>query len=238
MYIKPNNIISLYLFEGITSVDGESLGETFESYFTTEMYPMYSSVYEVRRIAGMYITNISDDIINQLIHVNSLLAEDLSTHQPDEKWARFAGVWIAYKTAYILITNTEDFIKAGEGKVFKQLGDLSVSREKASNTEAGLIKMIRYLECEMYKYEHAVRSGISPLMDCMGLTDINARSYIPKLAEIVEKGVNDPNKPFPSRKWRSYQYGSMSADQQILENGVIYSVNTPLRLDTLYRRAR
>jgi hypothetical protein len=72
----------------------------------------------------------------------------------------------------------------------------------------------------------------------MGLTDINARSYIPRLAEIVEKGVNDPNKPFPSRKWRSYQYGSMSADQQILENGVVYSVNTPLRLDTFYRRAR
>jgi hypothetical protein len=238
MYIKPNNIISLYLFEDITSVDGESLGETFESYFTTEMYPMYSSVYEVRRIAGMYITNISDDIINQLIHVNSLLAEDLSMHQPDEKWARFAGVWVAYKTAYILITNTEDFIKAGEGKVFKQLGDLSISREKASNTEAGLIKMMKYLECEMYKYEHAVRSGVSPLMDCMGLTDINARSYIPRLAEIVEKGVNDPNKPFPSRKWRSYQYGSMSADQQILENGVVYSVNTPLRLDTFYRRAR
>jgi hypothetical protein len=238
MYIKPNNIISLYLTTGIKSLDGDSLSQKFESFFTTELYPMYSSVYEIRRIAGMYVSDISDNIINQLIHVHSIMAEDLAGFEPDSKWERFAGTWVAYKTSYVLITNTEDFIKAGEGKIFKQLGDMSVSREKASNTEAGLVKMLKYLECEIYKYEHAVRSGVNPLADCLGLSDINARAYIPKLAEIVEKGVYDVNKPFRSRKWKTYQGGSMSADQQLLQNGEVYSINTPLRIDTLYRRAK
>lgn len=228
----------MYLSPEIKSQDGDFLSEKFESFFTTEMYPMYSSVYEIRRIAGLYIADISDNIINQLIHVHSMMAEDLASFEPNSKWERFAGTWVSYKTAYVLITNTEDFIKAGEGKVFKQLGDMSVSREKASNTDAGLVKMLKYLECEIYKYEHAIRSGLSPLMDCLGLTDMEARAYVPKLAEIVEKGAYDVNKPFPRRKWKTYPGGSMSADQQILENGKVYSVNTPLRLDTVYRRTK
>lgn len=225
MYLKPNNIVSIYISPEIESTDGDNLSEAFESYFTTEMHPMYTSAYEVRRIAGMYIQDISDDILNQLIHMYSLLAEDLANCTPDAKWERFAGVWVALKVALTAITNTDDFVSAGEGKVFKQLGDLSISREKGGVADAGMSKLLNNLECELYKYEHAVRTCMAPLMDCLGLDNPNARPYVPSLAELVDKGHCDPNKPIIGRRWKHQFGGDLSGNQRAIEFGRKYGIN-------------
>jgi hypothetical protein len=225
MYLKPNHIVSLYISTDVKATDNENLIAPFESYFTTEMCPMYTSIYEIKRMVGIYITGISDDIINQLIHMYSLVADDLATCYKDDKWQRFAGVWVALKVAFTLITNTEDFIQAGEGKVFKQLGDLSISREKAGAVDAGLSKMLSHLECELFKYEFAVRNCMPPLMDCLGLTSLAARPYVPKLAELVDKGVLDPNKPLVGRRWKSDPSGDTSGNNRIVEFGKLYGIN-------------
>lgn len=226
MYLKSNDIVSLYISPGLQATDGDNLAAPYESYFTTEMYPMYTSIYEVKRLVGIYITGIPDDIINQLIHMWSMVADDLAQCSPrDDKWQRFAGVWVALKVAYTLITNTESFVAAGEGKIFKQLGDLSISREAGGSVDAGLAKMLNHLECEIFKYEHAVRTCMPPLMDCMGLTDPNARPYVPKLAELVERGVYDPNKPIVGRRWVTHPDGDTSGNHRIIKFGRKYGTN-------------
>jgi len=235
VFLNLNDIVSVYLSSEIKSSDGEALAE-YESYFTTEMSPMYSSVYEIRRIVGLYIQDISDDIINQLIHTYSLVALDLASCKTDAKWDRFAGTWVALKVSHVLITNTEDFERAGNGKIFKQLGDMSVSKERATNTEAGIVKMLNHLECELYKYEHAVRNCLPPLMDCLGLSDWKARAYVPELAQLVERGVKDPNKPIVGRTWGYYDKGTLSADNEVIYRGRKYKVNSPMRTNYWYRR--
>ena len=235
MFLASNDIVSLYLTSGVKSTDAEPLQE-IQSYFTTEMSPMYTSVYEIRRIVGLYIEDISDDIINQLIHMYSLIANDLATCSQDEKWVRFAGTWVALKVSHVLITNTEDFEKAGAGKIFKQLGDMSVSKENSVTTEAGIIKMLNHVECELYKYEHAVRTCLPPLMDCLGLSDWRARAYVPALAQLVDKGANDPNKPLVGRTWGYYDKGTLSADREVISNNRKYKTNSPMRTNYWYRR--
>lgn len=225
MYLKLNDIVSVYVSAGVKSTDGDALAQPFESYFTTEMSPMYTTVYEIRRISGAYIVEISDDIINQLIHMYSMVADDLASCKTDDKWQRFAGVWVALKVSLTLITNTEDFIAAGKGKLFKQLGDLSISREAGGAINAGLSKMLSYLECELFKYEHAVRHCMSPLVDCLGLTNLDARPYVPKLAELVEKGYLDPNKPIVGRRWKTTQNGDTSGTSRMIEFGRMYGTN-------------
>ena len=225
MFLKTNDIVSIYVKTGVKSTDGDNLAEAFESYFTTEMSPMYTTAYEVRRIAGAYIVGISDDIINQLIHMYSLVADDLAECKTDDRWQRFAGVWVALKVAMTLIVNSQDFVRAGAGKVFKQLGDLSISREAGGSVDAGMSKMLSYLECELFKYEHAVRHCLAPLVDCLGLTDLDARPYVPKLAELVEKGVCDPNKPLVGRRWKTDPNGDTSGNSRIIQFGKIYGIN-------------
>lgn len=225
MYLKHNDIVSLYISTGLKSTEGDNLAEPFESYFTTEMAPMYTTAYEVRRIAGIYIQAIPDDIINQLIHMYSLVANDLATCVIDDKWTRFAGVWVSLKVAFTLITNTEDFIEAGAGKIFKQLGDLSISKASSNSVNAGLAKMLSYLECELFKYEFAVRNCMPPLVDCLGLSDPDARVYVPKLAELVEKGVCDPNKPIVGRRWLTSNRGDTSGNSRVIAFGRMYGIN-------------
>ena len=236
MSLTINSVISIYI-DGVQDTGGDQdTMVPFESYFTTEMSPMYTSVYEIRRIVGLYIDEIPDDIINQLIHTYSIIANDLAECSTDEKWERFAGTWVALKVSHILITNTEDFERAGDGKVFKQLGDMSVSRERATNVEAGIVKMLNHLECELYKFEHAVRTCLPPLMDCLGLSNWRARAYVPELAQLVEKGEKDPNKPFVGRTWGYHDRGTLSADQEILYKKRKYKTNSPLRTHYWYRK--
>lgn len=225
MYLKINNIVSLYVSTGLKSVDGDNLAESFESYYTTEMSPMYTTAYEVRRITGRYIDGVSDDITNQLIHMYSLVADDLATCLTDDKWQRFAGVWVSLKVALTLIQNSEAFVQAGQGKLFKQLGDLSISREAGGSVDAGLSKMLTYLECELFKYEHAVRHCMAPLVDCLGLTNLDARPYVPKLAELVERGMCDPNKPIVGRRWLTRPHSDTSGNDRVIAFGKMYGIN-------------
>ncbi len=223
--MKINSIVSLYLLEGIKSVDNDPLMTPFESHFTTEMSPMYTSAAEIRRIVGVHVPSIPDSIMNQLIHTYSLLAADLASCHRDDKWERFAGQWVAIKVALTVIANTDAFVVAGEGKVFKQLGDLSISRGEGMSVEAGLSRLMNSLECELFKYEHAVRNCLQPLVDCLGLTDLNARPYVPKLAELVDKGANDFNKPLGGRRWKTNLAGDTSGESRVVHFGKIYGVN-------------
>ena len=228
MSLKPNQIITLYISENVQSTDNEKLGENVESYFVTETYPMYASILDVRKLVGAYIQDIPDSVICQLIYQYSLDAEFLAQCCRDAKWEKWAAHWVAYKAALVALLNSDQFINAGEGKIFKQLGDFSVSRGGGGgSTDAGIGKLAKWLECEIYKYEHAVRHCAPPLVDCLGLTDVDAslRDYTPLAAQLVDKGVGDPNKFVQGRRWLVDYQGDTSGNLKTFHRGRKYGIN-------------
>jgi len=207
MILNINDLVEVQLLAGIEAITGETLDNPFFSYFTAEMSPLYSSTLDIRRLVGAYITEIPDDVLNQLILEWSFMANDLATCTQDAKWLRYANKWVTYKVSLIIMYNTEEFRGSTSDKVFKQLGDFSISKGGGSTGCEGVTKLIDWLECEAFKYEFSVRDCVAPLMNCLGLTDNNALPYTPKLAELAEKGVNTVNKPIGGRRWMSFNSG-------------------------------
>ena len=222
--LELNRIITITLSVGIEAIDNDTLTEPFDSYFTSDMSPMYSSVPEVRRIVGRYVSNISDDVINQLILEYSILANNLSICAYDDTWIIFAGRWVAYNVALIILYNSESFTVASS-KVFKQLGDFSVSKGGGASKDAGVGKLVSWLECEIFKYDYSVRNCTQPLSNCLGLTDPSAMPYEPKVPGLVERGYADPNKPIVGRRWKYTQRGAPSGQNNLILWGRKYKTN-------------
>jgi len=229
MILNINSLIQIQLSAGIAALDSTVMQDEFSSYFTTEMSPMYASVLDVRRIVGAFITEIPDDVINQLILEWSIMAEDLSDCAGDDKWIRYTNKWVAYKVALVILYNTEEFRGDTGGKQFKQLGDFSISKDSGGSNGTGVSKMIDWLECEAFKYEYSVRECSSPLMNCLGLEDQNAAPYRPKLAMVVEKGECDPNKAIIGRRWMTDSQGEPRGNNEIYINRRKYKTNLGTR---------
>jgi len=229
MTLAANSLITVELLAGIQATDTTVMTSNFESYFTTTMYPLYSSAFEVRRIIGAFVDEIPDDIINQLILEHSLLAEDLALcDNLDAKWERFTGRWVLYKVALIILYNSDEFKGSSADKVFKQLGDFSVSKQGGSSENTGLNKLISWLECEIFKYEIAVRNCTVPAISCAGMDDpdtIADMSYSPSLAQVVERGAQDTNKPIAGRQWVSTIWGRPRGNNTLFYNNRKYRTN-------------
>lgn len=236
MSIRENQIISLYINSDIESVDGDKLSEDYETYFTTMMVPMYASVHDVRKAAGIHIEDISDDIINQLIHGYSITAESLARCELSAEWEIWASYYVTYRTAVVLVNNTDQFILAGEGKISKQLGDFTITKGGGASEEAGITKLLKWLECEIYKFEYAIKNCDEPLSSCLGLTDQNARKadYVPALPRLTMKGRCDPNKPVVGRRWMQMRHGDQSGNHNISHNGRKYKSNKPVGNEASY----
>lgn len=228
MILNINNLIQIQLLPGILAEDETEMTEELCSYFTTEMSPLYASTLDIRRLVGAFITEIPDDVINQLILEWSYIAQDIASCDIDSKWIRFANKWVAYKVALVILYNTEEFRGTTSGKEFKQLGDLSISKGEGSK-DVGISKMIDWLECEAFKYEYSVRECDNPVMNCLGLTDNDAMPYRPKLAEIVEKGKYDPNKLLAGRTWITEFEGEPRGNNEVLFNKRKYKTNLGTR---------
>jgi len=202
MILDINSLITLELFSGIKAMDGAELEENFFSYFSTEMDPLYSSCLAIRSIVGAFVEEVSDDIINQLILKYSILAEDLGMNcSLDDRWLRYASEWVTYSVSIIILHNTDEFKSASEGKIFKQLGDFSISRDNAGGNNSAIKELMEWLACEAFKYEHAIRSCSTPALNCEGLKNSKALPFEPKLAKLVEKGSEDINMLTPGRRW-------------------------------------
>lgn len=229
MILNINSLIQIELLPGIEATDTTQLGSKFCSYFTTEMTPMCSSTLDVRRLIGAFITEIPDDIINQLILEWSIVAQDLANCSIDDKWKRYSNKWVAYKVALVILYNTEEFRGATSDKQFKQLGDFSISKGGDKTSSEGVSKMIDWLECEAFKYEFSVRECEDPALNCLGLTDNDALPYKPKLAQLVDKGVCDINKPTVGRRWITDFQGAPRGNNQIRVHGKNYKTNLGTR---------
>lgn len=242
MILNINSIVTITIEPGILATDSDELLEQSCTYFSTEMTPLCASVFDVRRLVGAYIEEIPDDIINQLILEYSICAQDLAECHIDEKWKRYANKWVALKVALTVIYNTEEFRGSSSDKVFKQLGDFSVSRTGNSGggegTNSGLGRLIDSLECDAYKVEYSIRHCKPPLMDCLGMEDPSARCWEPKLAVLTEKGKCDVNKPVVGREWISSHSEVPRGTNTLYLLGKKYKTNAGTRTNLSNRVSR
>src|SRR5690606_11593967 len=107
----------------------------------------------------------------------------------------------------------------------------SVSRDAGISDISGIARLLDWLECEIYKFEFAVKNCTAPLMDCLGMSNAVARrsDYVPKLTGLVEKGQNDPNKFDEGRTWLNYPGGDTSGDSRVVQFGKKYGINKKTR---------
>lgn len=198
MYLETNEIVTINL-SGIKSTEGDDLQE-FSSYFTTEMYPMYSSATRVSQLIGSYLDGISEDIINQLILAYSYEAEVLTACDvSDNKWKFLTGNWVGLKVALDVLFNTNLYLGESGGKVYKKLGDFSISKDSSTDTGGPVKGMIDKLECEIFKLEVAVKNCMDPLISCEGMENINTLAARRQASAGVIKGQFDPNRPLFGR---------------------------------------
>lgn len=190
MGIANNQLVTVVL-ENVWSIDGDVIATT-ASEFSTNLSPMYSSPSRVRKIAGSYLSDISDDVLNLLILKFSLEADCLATCDTNayNKWEFYTEKWVSNNVALLAIYNSPVFLGESGGKTYKKLGDFSISRDSSSDSSgAGPAKsLISKLECEIFKVEVSVRFCREPLLDCEGASADASLLYDPSPAQTVVKG--------------------------------------------------
>ncbi|MDD3412440.1 MAG: hypothetical protein PHY47_00405 [Lachnospiraceae bacterium] len=191
MNIANNQLVTIEITE-VFDISGQSLGP-IQTSFITKLTPMYSTPLKVREVAGSYIAEISDDILNQLILKYSIEADMLSTCDTIAwpKWDFFASKWVTLKVAIDLIYNSDTYINAANnnGKIYKKLGDFSISTDsKTRDPLDGVKKFLTKLECEVFKLLPSVKFCKEPLLECDPdlLDDIASVYGVP--AQTVIKG--------------------------------------------------
>jgi hypothetical protein len=153
-----NNIIYIQLSDLIKAEDGSGLGEDKTFYFTTTYVPLYVGIRRIRLDLGPLISNVIDDTINFAIFEASLSADNnqFVANIVNATYLNFA------KTEYVVCLAELTLVRAlmGDGdisqKMYKSLGDLSVSRGGMGDA---LSKKAKSLEDCVARWQVVIQSG-------------------------------------------------------------------------------
>lgn len=206
MQISNNHLVSVVL-TNVRSEDGDIITNT-QSSFVTTMTPMYSSPQRVREVAGSYISEISDDVLNQLILKYSREADILATCDTttSEKWSHWSTQWVSMRVAIDSIYNSTLYLGESGGKTYKKLGDFSISRDSGGGDGAGPANaFLKKLECEVFKLDVSIRLCREPLLECESENVDSSSLYNPSAAQTVVKGKDSGDRPVFGRTF--YQSG-------------------------------
>lgn len=191
MLLGNNQLVSI-LVNGIESVDGDLI-ESIDYSFATNFNPLYTTPNKVRALAGSYLQDISDEMLMYLIHLFSIEADMLSICKKESfsKWNYYAGLWVAYNVSVEAIMNSNLYISNGGQKVYKKLGDFSISKDNTNKDSAPTQVMLEKLKCEILKLSVAVKFCKEPLTACdKAVSDQDLRNGI--ASQLVVKGENLP----------------------------------------------
>jgi hypothetical protein len=153
-----NNIVYLQLSKDIQAIDGSSLAEDTTFYFTTTYNPLYTGIRKIRLDLGPLVRDVIDDTINFAVFEASLSADanNFLLNTNNLKYFEFA------RTEYVSCLAELTLIRAlmGDGdlsqKMYKSLGDLSVSRGGMADT---LSKKAESLEQCVARWQVVLQSG-------------------------------------------------------------------------------
>jgi hypothetical protein len=201
--ILENNLLVEIVLSGLESVDGDLFPDITHT-FSTTFNPLYSTPNKVRAVSGSYVKDISDSMLLYLIHTYSVEADNLSicNHEQFPKWNYYAGLWVTYNVALDAVMNSEMYVNQAGQKVYKKLGDFSISKDATGKGGSPTDGMINKLECEILKLSVAVKFCKEPLTSCdKGLVSSDLRNGL--AAQLVVKGELNNNKPMVGRTFYS-----------------------------------
>lgn len=201
--LSQNQLITLTL-SGIRSIDDEELAEDYSSYFTTAMVPLYATANDVRRRIGAHIRDVLDDTINQLNFYHSQMAEAVASCETTESsWRYFANRWVTVMTSLVLLDNGAAFVGSTNGAVTKILGDFELTKGGGGQGSTKFMDLVDRLECELFKFDPAVRWCSEPLTSCAAMDDPKyaAAQYKPLVSQTFVRGRCEPNYPEIGRRW-------------------------------------
>lgn len=216
MLLGQNQLVDI-LISGIESTDGDILNDISSS-FSTTFGPLYSTPNKIRAIAGSYVKDISDDALLYLIHIYSVEADNLATCAKTSfsKWQYFASQWVTYSAALNAIYNADIYVGVSGQKIYKKLGDFSISKDgtgKDSNPAHGIIDK---LECEIFKLIVSVKFCREPLTSCdKGVSSNDLRNGV--AAQLTVKGGDLPRPMFGRTFFSSGRHPGMTGYIKILD---------------------
>lgn len=166
MFLENNQIIDIVI-TGIKSIDQDLIEEIPYS-FTTVFSPLYSTPNKIRAIAGTYIKDVPDEMLIYLIHLYSVEADATSicSHTDFTKWSYYAGQWVTYNVALDAILNSVTYADQAGQKIYKKLGDFSISKDTIGDSNTPVNSMIDKLECQILKLSVSVKFCKEPLTSC------------------------------------------------------------------------
>lgn len=125
-----NNIVFIQVLRDVKAEDGTCLSEDTTFYFTTTYEPLYSTIRRIRLDLGPFIKDIPDDTINLAIFEASLSADanQFLFSPVNPTYLQFAIREYTTCLAELILVGALLGDSATVGKMYKSLGDLSVSR--------------------------------------------------------------------------------------------------------------
>ena len=219
MLLANNQLVEIIL-SGLKSVDGDVLEDVTYS-FSTIFTPMYSTPNKIRAIAGSYLQDIGDDTLLYLIHLFSVQADNLAICKKEEhsKWSYYASQWVSNNVALEAIINSELHIGTAGQKIYKKLGDFSISKDNSKGGTATK-EIMDKIRCEILKLTVAVKYCKEPLPSCdKVVVDADFRNGYG--SQIVVKGEALPQPSFGRMFFRSGHYPAMTGYIKILDRNRI-----------------
>ena len=216
MLLGNNQLINIIL-SGIESTDGDLLPQ-IEYNFSTTFNPLYSSPNKVRAVSGSYVQDVSDEMLLYLIHSFSVEANNLAICKKEDhpRWTYFAGQWVTYNAALEAIMNSELHLGNAGQKVYKKLGDFSISKDATGASASPTDQMIEKLKCEILKLSVAVKFCKEPLTSCdKGVVDTDLRNGL--AAQLVVKGEALPKPGFGRMFLRDGDHPGMTGFIKVLD---------------------
>lgn len=215
-----NNAVYIKLHSTIASTDGETLGDDYETYFTTTYDPLYVSARRLRLELGNLIVNVPDDLINWAIFEAGLeaIAFTFGTVTTDTtsayRFFEFARRQYVTCVAMLILLTAMNNGEFGGGSKSKRLADLNIS------FSGGQVDDIfrRAMSCRV-KWQATLTSAgeVGP-----------GTSSRPSM---VVKGANDPDRPEFGRQWEpTSTYTSLGSEYP--------AANTDVKQSIYHRRYR
>lgn len=131
--------------------------------FTSRYDPLYSTAKIIRTDLGDWVKDVPDDVINYIIHENSILALELWANRPEDEITEIPYAvkqFVRYKTKISLVRS----IYLGEirsARLTKTLGNLTINRESRMPL---LNDLLTGLEHELAKWESLLSGSADSLL--------------------------------------------------------------------------
>ena len=150
-----NSLIFIKI-NGLKDVNGNSLAQSLDLFFTTEYNPFYASVEMLKMELGPWVNNATDDMIALSIHWSSLEANNITGVRPTSERYYFARTRFVMYDAALRLLSMPLGSYGNDGKQ-KQLGDLLI--ENKEKLDFNLKDLVTELKAERDEWWRVVNAG-------------------------------------------------------------------------------